>query len=765
MAFSNFVNSIKNMWMGTYDSFNDLIVPSLIGSSNAPFDLANADKVATVYTCIKILADTLSRMPLNIYAEEDQLGKTVLKNHYLYPILHYQPNAWTNQQVFFSTLEYWRNLKGNSFARIYRDGRGKVTSLVLIPPSKIVRYDLQGETLYYTIQNDKGQDEVVNAEDILHFKGMTKDGIWGLNPIEALRQNLSSSYQGIQAIDNFYRNNAMTPKAIKSTVSGVNQKAMIEALEEFNRKYAGASKAGQMATLPPNTEIVDLALNFSDVEFISTLAWNAKTIAALYGVPPAAVGILEATKFNNVEQMMLDFKVQTLSAIGRMYRQELEAKLLNQNERIKGISIEFNYNALLETDSTTRINNLRTLEGMGVVTINDIAKIEGYATYPEGNKHFMPGNYLTVEEMANRTPKPPTQPAPVPGGKGPQNTPGDTLEEQQRGGPGSGNFGHAGRPGKVGGSAKESEPEPVQPKKKGTFSEEGDPIADMGIGYDKKAEEVGKKLLKEREELKKQWLEAQKEVDDFGSKQTYMTYDEKENYLKKLTDKADKLYDEYKAKGPEIWDYLDKMKNNGKIEELKSVIKTVKPETQKQIYMEEFLGTLKKDYQSPHPDTVERGGPGSGNFGHAGRPGKVGGSASKDGNTYVGEGGKKYKTGFTNDDESDPIKEMGIGSAKSKEALDKLLKGGMTGAEENELYPLLLPVHKVILAKKRLKYWEKELIYSIDYLKDTKKSDEVYGGAKTAVLSAKAAIKNYKKLIDSGGEEGEINWFYEGPWF
>jgi hypothetical protein len=156
----------------------------------------------------------------------------------------------------------------------------------------------------------------------------------------------------------------------------------------------------------------------------------------------------------------------------------MESKLLTTKDRLKGISIEFNYNALLETDSTTRINNLRTLEGMGVVTINDIAKIEGYKTYPEGDKHFMPGNYLTVEDMANRPQKPPTQPAPVappkgpkPGGDAPQNISGDTLEEQQRGGPGSGNFGHAGRPGKVGGSASESTPsKPVKkketPKKK-----------------------------------------------------------------------------------------------------------------------------------------------------------------------------------------------------------------------------------------------------------------------------------------------------------
>lgn len=426
MAFNNFVSSIKSMWLGTYDTFNEVVVPSLMGASNAPFDPAHADKVATVYTCVKILAETISRMPINVYTDEGE-GRTIQKEHYLYPILHYQPNAWTNQVVFFSALEYWRNIKGNSFARIYRNSRGKVTSLVLIPPSKVIKYKVEGDQLYYTLETDNGNEEVINSSEILHFKGVTRDGIWGINPIEALRQNLSSSYQGLQSLDSFYKNNAMTPKALRSTVSGANQKAMIAALEEFNRKYAGAAKAGTIATMPPNTELVDLAMNFADVQFISTMEFNAKQIAALYGVPPASVGILEATKFNSVEQMMLDFKVQTLSAIGRMYRQELESKLLSERERLNGVSIEFNYEALLETDSTTRINNLRTLEGMGVVTINDIAKIEGYKTYPEGDFHMMPGNYLPVEKIVNK----PIKETKINESDTAQNISGETLEEQQ----------------------------------------------------------------------------------------------------------------------------------------------------------------------------------------------------------------------------------------------------------------------------------------------------------------------------------------------
>jgi HK97 family phage portal protein len=177
---------------------------------------------------------------------------------------------------------------------------------------------------------------------------------------------------------------------------------MIEALEEFNRKYAGATKAGTLATLPPNTDVVDMGMNIVDVDFINTLKFNATQIAALYGVPAHMVGILEQTKFASVETTLLDFKASTLAAIGRMYRQEMEAKLLTTAERIAGKSIEFNWNALVEVDSVSRINNLKTLQGMGVVTANDVAKLEGFATYEGGDVHIVPGNYVPVDQLGKK---------------------------------------------------------------------------------------------------------------------------------------------------------------------------------------------------------------------------------------------------------------------------------------------------------------------------------------------------------------------------
>ena len=403
MPLSNFISNVRNMWVGTAQDYFNYVVPPMITGNGITFNPDNADTVGTVYNCIRILSETIGKIPINVYSDVDG-ARPVDKTNYLYPLLHYQPNAWTNSNVFFSTMEYWRSLRGNSFARIYRDGAGKVTSLVPIPPSKVLKYAIVNDELYYTVKIDNDKEEVINASEILHFKGITKDGIWGISNIAALGLNISAQVQGITAIDSFYKNGALSPRAMKSTVQGTNLKAMIEAQQEWRAKYSGAVNAGMMPILPPNTDLVDMSISIADAAIIDSLKYNTQQIGAMYGIPAWMLGILEATKFNSVETMQQEFKATTLAAIGRMYRQELEAKLLTTKQRIEGVSIELNWEALYEIDSTARINNLKTLASLGVVTPNQIAKLEGWPLSPYGDEALVPGNYDTLKRIVERGP-------------------------------------------------------------------------------------------------------------------------------------------------------------------------------------------------------------------------------------------------------------------------------------------------------------------------------------------------------------------------
>jgi len=367
--------------------------------SSVNFDINLAENISTVYTSCKILAEDVGSFPLNVYQNNDDVGKIVLKDDYRYSLLHYNPNNYTSSNVFFSTLEYIRNLKGNSFAKIIRNGKGIITGLEIIHPAKIIGYNIKNGALYYIYKENNESEEIpINGDDILHFKSLSNDGVWGINPIEKLRLNLSTTYKAFTTIDKFYDNNATSPKALKTSVpEGINPKEWQNKITEFTNKYGGFKNAGKVVSLPPFTELQDITLNFADAEFIGTIRFNADQIASLYRVPPHLVGNFESSKFNNLEQLQLNYKINTIRPILRMYRQEMESKLLSTKERINGISIEFNTNALVETDAKTRIENMKSLFGMGVMTPNQICKMEGFPTYEGGDDHFLLTQLQSVE--------------------------------------------------------------------------------------------------------------------------------------------------------------------------------------------------------------------------------------------------------------------------------------------------------------------------------------------------------------------------------
>jgi len=362
------------------------------------FDLELGESISTIYTSCKILADDVGSFPLNLYQNNEDGTKYVDKNDYRYSLLHYNPNGYTTSNIFFSTLEYIRNIKGNAFAQIIRDG-SKIVGLELINPSVVVGYAKANGELYYILEIDNEQFKI-NASEILHFRSLSDNGIWGINPIEKLRLNLSTTYKAFHTIDKFYDNNATSPKALKTTIpEGINPREWQNKIVDFTDKYGGFKNAGKVISLPPFTELQDITLSFADAEFISTIRFNVDQIASLYRVPPHLVGNFESSKFNNLEQLQLNYKINTIRPIHRMYRQEMEFKLLTTQERINGKSIEFNTNAIVETSMSERIAAFKELFSMGTISPNDIAKYEGYPTFEGGDDHFLLNQYMSLENI------------------------------------------------------------------------------------------------------------------------------------------------------------------------------------------------------------------------------------------------------------------------------------------------------------------------------------------------------------------------------
>lgn len=404
-SFRNILNVKDEIYLGTDKEFeNQVVIPLINGTKKNTFQNSDVDGIISAMTCVKVLGDTISRIPIKIFNYSDSSGPQIDKSDYRYDLLNYSPDNIITAQSFFSTLEVNRNLRGNSFARIRRNrASGRVTSLELIPTNRVGGYKIVRGQLYYMIykkdSEGKKKEETVNSNDVLHFRMFSKNGIWGFNPIEIQRLNMSTLWKAKQTVDNFYENNAFSPKVLQSKIPDVQfQEVFAEAMREWKNNNVGPANAGEVIKLPPFTEIQELSLDPVDAKFIESMKFDTTQIAAFYGVPPDMVGVYEFSKYNNVEQKQQEFIVNTIAAITRMYRQELEMKLLTTKERKSGKSIEFQTQALIETDIKTRSQYFKTMQNLGVATPNQIAKLEGFPTFEEGDKHYMSSQTLPIED-------------------------------------------------------------------------------------------------------------------------------------------------------------------------------------------------------------------------------------------------------------------------------------------------------------------------------------------------------------------------------
>lgn len=393
--FQNLWSALRgvNVTIDTEEHFESYTMPQILRGGN--FDLNNAEKIATVYTCINILANSVARLPINVIKEQSDGSNLVDKTDYRYPILHYQPNPFQSIHKLMQTWEWHVNTNGNAYGKIWRDGAGRVIKITMIPPSTFVGVKEVRGNLYYTFK-EGNTDRVYNSDNILHFYNVTKDGLVGVSPLTAIRLNMTSSWQAYTTINNMYQNELRASKALKWPTFMPNKKAQKEALDQFKKEFTGSQAPG-VVTLPDGADLIDLQIKPEDAQFIETIKFNKIDIASAFRIPLANVGVLEATKFNSVEVMGQEFIQFGLGDKLKMYRTELEMKLLSMEEKMGGTSIEFNTNALLQLDFKTRIQGYKDQIQSGMLTPNQANIIEGLPLYPEGDNHWMPSNFIPVE--------------------------------------------------------------------------------------------------------------------------------------------------------------------------------------------------------------------------------------------------------------------------------------------------------------------------------------------------------------------------------
>lgn len=391
---------------------NDSELLDWLGITNTPKKLVSE---VTYFTCLKMLSETLGKMPIKYYQETDN-GKKKAPVDDVYELLRTRPNKVMTPSIFWSTVENNRNHHGNAYVWVrkqfkrYKYGGEYTIKDLWIMPTENVQIYIDDKGIFenkgdiYYIYTDKYSSEVYifKSEDVMHFKtSMTFDGIQGIPVREILKSTVEGGLESQNFMNNLYKGGLTAKMALQYTgdLDPVLEKKLVERFE----KYAnGANNAGKIVPVPIGMQLLPLNVKLTDAQFFELKKYSALQIAGAFGIKPNQINDYEKSSYSNSEMQQLSFYVDTELFIIKQYEEEINFKLLSEEKRKSGNYFKFNEKVILRADSKTQIENITKAVNNGVYTPNEA---RAYLDLPKevgGDKLIVNGNYIPLTDVGNQ---------------------------------------------------------------------------------------------------------------------------------------------------------------------------------------------------------------------------------------------------------------------------------------------------------------------------------------------------------------------------
>jgi len=355
-------------------------------SAGKPVNEQTAMQMTAVYSCVRILSETLAGLPLHIYQYNDSGGKEKHLKHPLYKLLHDEPNPEMTSFAFRETLMSHLLLWGNAYAQIIRNARGEVVALYPLMPNKMtVDRDSNGRLFYlYQRSNEdtpslcKDSQVYLTPSDVLHIPGLGFDGLVGYSPIAMAKNAVGLAIATEEYGAKFFANGA-APGGVLEHPGTIKDPQKIK--ESWNAAYQGSVNSHRVAVLEEGMKYQPIGISPEQAQFLETRKFQINEIARIFRVPPHMLADLEKSSFSNIEQQSLEFVKYTLDPWVVRWEQSMCRALLMESEKSK-LFIKFNVDGLLRGDYVSRMSGYATARQNGWMSANDIRELENLDRIP-----------------------------------------------------------------------------------------------------------------------------------------------------------------------------------------------------------------------------------------------------------------------------------------------------------------------------------------------------------------------------------------------
>ena len=412
-VFSRIVKGIKNVIVpATSVDMQSQELLEWLGISSTPKKLVSE---VTYFTCLKMLSETLGKMPLK-FRQDTEKGVQRVKSNKVHSILRTRPNAIMTPSTFWATIEQNRNHYGNAYVWIRRKfkkqkfgGIEEIQDLWIMPSNNVQvllddqgYFGAKGRIWYLYTDKYSAEQYLFNSDDVMHFKtSYSFDGVLGVPVREILKTTLEGGLESQTFMNNLYKS-GLTAKAVLEYTGDLNTEAKERLVKGFEDFANGSKNSGKIIPVPLGMKLVPLDIKLTDSQFFELKKFNALQIAGAFGIKPNQLNDYEKSSYSNSEMQQLSFYVDTVLFILKQYEEELNYKLLAKDEIENGYHFKFNEKVLLRTDSKTQMEILAKGVNNGLIKPNEGRDELGYPATEGGDQLVMNGNYIPITDIGKQ---------------------------------------------------------------------------------------------------------------------------------------------------------------------------------------------------------------------------------------------------------------------------------------------------------------------------------------------------------------------------
>lgn len=356
--------------------------------------------VPGIAACVQVLSEDVAKVPLILYRKRGDGTRQPAIDHPLYARLKESPAPWLSSYVFRRALVHNMIVRGNGFARVWRDGSGHVSKLTMIKHGMAqVRWSTDTEP-FFDVMTGGVTERDLSWQDVVHvpYRASTDrashGGIFGVSPLEQNRETVALALAAERFAAKYFSNGARPSFVLEYDKKLPNDAVARRIRVGLERVLRGVDNAHMIAITELGMKLRQISTNPDDSQLTETRKEQALLCCTMLNVPPHKIGILDRATNNNIEHQGIDYVTGPVSSIAECVQSALEIACLSVREREDGYYIEHNLDGLMKGDIASRYRAYAIGRQWGWLSADDVRSRENMDDLPDdqGKQYLSPMN-------------------------------------------------------------------------------------------------------------------------------------------------------------------------------------------------------------------------------------------------------------------------------------------------------------------------------------------------------------------------------------